>query len=154
VEDPEAPTFVAERKGEVIGYTSGVVSMRDMRRRFMARHGIMATVAASPRVVRPRVIRRAYELFRYPDTTQGFPDAELTFIAKKPDAPPGLGLALTRELLDSLVDRGVDEVKCYVGAANLKAQSVFRRAGFERRAQIIVHDGQPSFIYVYRCPSS
>lgn len=153
VEDPDAPTFVADRNGEVIGYTSGVVSMRAFRRRFMLRHGLRAGLAAAPRLVRPNVVRRAFELFRYPEQTEGLPEAEHTLIGVRPRTAPGLGLALTAEALEALADRGVQEIKCYVAADNLTMQRVVRRAGFEPRAEITVHDGVPSIVCVYRCPS-
>jgi glycosyltransferase involved in cell wall biosynthesis/ribosomal protein S18 acetylase RimI-like enzyme len=154
VEDPDAPTFVAERKGEVIGYTSGVVSMRAFRRRFLLRHGLLAAVAAAPRLVRPGVLRRAIELFRYPEKTDGLPEAEHTLIGVQPRTAPGLGLALTQDALEALADRGADEVKCYVNVNNLTMQRVVRRVGFVPRGEITVHDGEPSLVYVYPCPPS
>ena len=153
VEDADAPTFVATRGAEVIGYTSGVVSVRAFRRRFVLRHGPAAAVAALPRLVRPGVLRRAVEIFRYPEQTTGLPEAEHTLIGIRPGTAPGLGMALTEEALQALADRGVDEIKCYVAADNLAMQRVIRRAGFELRGEISVHEGVPSLVGVYRCPS-
>ena len=153
VEDPDAPTLVAERAGEVIGYTSGVVSMRAFRRRFILRHGVSAGLAAAPRLLRPGVLRRAIELFRYPEQTQGLPEAEHTLIGVRPRTAPGLGMALTEDAIQALVERGVDEIKCYVAADNLTMQRVVRRAGFEPRDEITLHEGIPSLVCVYRCPS-
>ncbi len=154
VDDPDSPTIVAERDGEVIGYTSGSVSVRAFRRRFMIRHGLAAGVAAIPRLVRPDVLRRALEVFRYPERTEGLPDAEHTLIGVRPRTAPGLGLALTEEALRALADRGVEEIKCYVAADIRTMQRVVLRVGFEPRGEITVHDGVPSLVYVYRCPSS
>jgi ribosomal protein S18 acetylase RimI-like enzyme len=154
VEDPDAPTFVAERNGEVSGYTSGVVSMRAFRRRFLQRHGVAAAVAAAPRLVRPGVMRRAIELLRYPEKTEGLPEAEHTLIGVRPRTAPGLGLALTMDALEALADRGAEEIKCYVNVNNLTMQRVLRRVGFVPRGEITVHDGEPSLVCVYRCPPS
>jgi glycosyltransferase involved in cell wall biosynthesis/ribosomal protein S18 acetylase RimI-like enzyme len=154
VEDPRTPTFVADRGGEVIGYTSGAVSMRAFRRRFVLRHGVPAALSAAPRLVRPSVVRRAYELFTYPEQTQGLPDAEHTLIGIRPRTAPGLGTALTLEALEALEDLGVDEIKCYVAADNLTMRRVVKRVGFEPRGEITVHDGVPSYVCVYRCRSS
>jgi glycosyltransferase involved in cell wall biosynthesis/peptidoglycan/xylan/chitin deacetylase (PgdA/CDA1 family)/ribosomal protein S18 acetylase RimI-like enzyme len=154
VSDPDAPTFVADRRGEVIGYTSGVVSMSAFRRRFILRHGIGAAFAAAPRLVRPGLLPRTFELFSYPEKTVALPEAEHTLIGVKPRTAPGLGMALTEQALAALADRGVREVKCYVNAANLTMQRVVRRVGFEPVGEIVVHDGQPSLVYTYRCPSS
>jgi glycosyltransferase involved in cell wall biosynthesis/ribosomal protein S18 acetylase RimI-like enzyme len=154
VDDPTTPTLVADRGGEVIGYTSGAVSMRAFRRRFVLRRGIPAVIAAAPRLLRPGVLRRAYELFRYPEQTEGLPDAEHTLIGVKPRTAPGLGMALTIEALEALEDLGVEEIKCYVAADNLTMRRVVRRAGFEPRGEITLHDGVPSYVCVYRCRSS
>ncbi|HEX5938641.1 MAG TPA: glycosyltransferase [Actinomycetota bacterium] len=155
VEDPDAPTFVAERNGEVIAYTAGVVSIRAFRRRFLLRHGAAAAFAAAPSLLtRPGMLRRVYELFRYPEKTEGLPEAEHTFIGVKPGTAPGLGLALTQREVEALTARGVEEVKSYVGAEILTMQRVVRRAGFRPAGEVALHDGQPSFVYVYRCPSS
>lgn len=154
VEDPDAPTFVAARGREIIGYTSGVVSVRAFRRRFVLRHGVRAAVAAIPRLVRPGVLRRALEIFRYPEQTAGLPEAEHTLIGVRPGTAPGLGMALTEEALRALAARGVEEIKCYVAADNIAMQRVIRRAGFEPRGEVTVHEGVPSLVAVYRCPSS
>lgn len=154
VEDPDSPTLVAERGGEVIGYTSGAVSMRAFRRRFILRHGLSAGLAAAPRLLRPGVLRRAIELFRYPEQTEGLPEAEHTLIGVRPRTAPGLGMALTEDALRALAERGVQEIKCYVAADNRTMQRVVRRAGFEPRDEITLHDGVPSLVCVYRCPSS
>ncbi|MGZ8565471.1 MAG: glycosyltransferase [Actinomycetota bacterium] len=154
VDDPDSPTLVAERDGVVIGYTSGSVSMRSFRRRFVRRYWIAAGIAAAPRLVRPGVVRRAVELFRYPEQTEGLPDAEHTLIGVRPRTAPGLGMALTKDALDALAELGATEIKCYVAADNLTMRRVVRRAGFEPRDEITLHDGVPSLVCVYRCPPS
>ena len=154
VEDPGSPTLVAERDGDVIGYTSGSASVRAFRRRFVSRYGLRAGLAAAPRLIRPSVLRRAIELFRYPEQTQGLPDAEHTLIGVRPKTAPGLGMALTEEALRALTEMGVDEIKCYVAADNLTMRRVVKRAGFEPRGEITLHDGIPSYVCVYRCHSS
>lgn len=154
VDDPDAPTLVADQNGAVIGYTSGVVSMRAFRRRFVLRRGVPAALAAAPRLARPRVLKQAAELFAYPEQTAGLPEAEHTLIGVRPRTAPGLGLALTKEALSALCDRGVREIKCYVAAENKTMQRVLWRMGFERRGDITVHDGVPSMVCVYRCQAS
>jgi ribosomal protein S18 acetylase RimI-like enzyme len=154
VDDPGSPTLVAVRGGEVIGYTSGSVSVRRFRRRFFLRYGPMAAAAAAPRLLRPGVARRAFELFRYPEQTEGLPDAEHTLIGVRPRTAPGLGMELTLDALDAIARLGADEIKCYVAAENLTMRRVVRRAGFEPRGEITLHDGVPSLVCVYRCPPS
>jgi len=154
VEDPDSPTLVADRDGEVIGYTSASVSVSAFRRRFVLRHGFRAGLAAAPKLRNPQVLRQAYELWRYPETTAGLPDAEHTLIGIRPKTAPGLGLALTEEALHALARRGVSEAKGYVATSNVTMRRVASRAGGTPRGEITVHEGVPSLVYIYRCPPS
>jgi glycosyltransferase involved in cell wall biosynthesis/ribosomal protein S18 acetylase RimI-like enzyme len=153
VEDPASPTFVAVRDGTVIGYTSGSLSVPEFRRRFIRRYGVPALVSAVPRLIRPSILRRSWELFRYPETTAGLPVAEHTLIGVAPGTAPGLGMELTREALSALTALGAREIKCYVSVENQAMRHVVRRAGFEPTREIRLHDGVRSLVCVYRCPS-
>jgi glycosyltransferase involved in cell wall biosynthesis len=155
VEDPDSPTLVAERDGEVIGYTSASVSVPAFRRRFVRRYGVRAALAAAPRLVRPGVVRRAVELLRYPDITRDLPDAECTLIGVRPKTPWGLGGALKSATLTALGDRGVTAAKGFVFQDNLAMRLVAEQAGGRLTSELSLHDGMPSVIYIYPCrPSS
>lgn len=155
VEDPDSPTLVAERDGEVIGYTSASVSVPAFRRRFVRRYGLRACIAAAPRLLRPGVLRRAIELLRYPDKTRDLPDAECTLIGVRPKTPWGLGGALKAATLTALGDRGVVAAKGFVFQDNLAMRLVAEQAGGKLTSELSLHDGLPSVIYIYPCrPSS
>ena len=98
--DPDAVVVVADRGGEVIGYSSGVVSTSAFRRRFATRHGIRAGIVALPRLLDRDVARKLFETARYPDTTRDLPDAEHLFLGVRRGTAPGLGAVLTREVID------------------------------------------------------
>jgi RimJ/RimL family protein N-acetyltransferase len=63
-------------------------------------------------------------------------------------------MALTTVALGALAELGATEIKCYVAADNHTMRRVVRRAGFEPRDEITLHDGVPSLVCVYRCPPS
>ena len=148
IEDPESVAVVAERNGEIIGYSTGVASLSAFRRRFLVRRGIPAAVAAAPRLAHPRVLRKVLETGRYPEKTRGLPDAEWNFIGVKAGTAWGLGPELGRETLDGLSERGVREVKCYVADDNKVMDWMLRRMGFELVGDVALHEGQPSSVYV------
>lgn len=148
IDDPESVVVVAEREGEVIGYSTGVASLSAFRRRFIVRQGMAAAVAAAPRLVRPTVLRKVLETFRYPEMTRGLPEAEWNFIGVKPGTAPGLGPELGRETLDGLAERGVHEVKGYVAHDNKVMHWMLQRMGFELVGDVALHEGQPSSVYV------
>ncbi|HEY7476730.1 MAG TPA: hypothetical protein VIB62_00700 [Actinomycetota bacterium] len=151
--DPDAVVVVADREGEVIGYSSGVVSTSAFRRRFATRHGIRAGIVALPRLLDRDVARKLFETARYPDTTRDLPDAEHLFLGVRRGTAPGLGAVLTREVIDVLGRRGAEEVKGFVSAENGPMLLMLRRVGFEVRGELSLHDGHPSYVVVIRCPT-
>lgn len=153
--DPDAVVVVAERSGQIIGYAAGVLSMSAFRRRFLLRSGLGVALAVAPRLLRPRTLRRVLESARYPDKTRGLPEAEWALVGVKRGTAPGLGTELGSAVLEALARQGAEEVKAYVASDNRAMNRMVRRMGFEQRAQISLHDGQQSHVYVIRCrPSS
>jgi glycosyltransferase involved in cell wall biosynthesis/ribosomal protein S18 acetylase RimI-like enzyme len=155
VQEPVGVALVAETRGRMLGYSTGIVSTREFRRRFMRRYALPAGIAAAPRLARPALMRRLLDLGRYPNLVRDLPEAEWTFIALDPDVHArGLGTALGREVLRALEAKGAREVKTFVARDNEASNRMVRRLGFEARGEIAIHDGRPSNVYVVRCPSS
>jgi glycosyltransferase involved in cell wall biosynthesis/L-amino acid N-acyltransferase YncA len=152
VRDPGCVALVAERDGVVVGYASAMASMRSFRRRFLLRHGLVAGVLATPKLVRPGVLRRVIETLRYPEQTYGLPDAEMAFIGVQPRMPFGVGTELCRGLLDGLADQGVRRAKGFVGRDNRAMNVLVRRLGFQLRGEVMLHDGSPNYVYEVECP--
>jgi glycosyltransferase involved in cell wall biosynthesis/ribosomal protein S18 acetylase RimI-like enzyme len=157
--DPRAVALVAETPQGVVGFAAGVVSVGDFYRRFAVRHGPAAAVAVAPRLVRPAVIRRLLETVRYPAAANGdggrLPDAELLSIAVAPEfRVGGTGRALADGVLAGLAQRGADEVKVVVGAANGGANRFYAKVGFHHAGQLTVHTGMRSNVWIRPCHSS
>jgi glycosyltransferase involved in cell wall biosynthesis/ribosomal protein S18 acetylase RimI-like enzyme len=153
VDDRDAVVVVAERGREVIGYAAGVLSMPAFRRRLLARHGVSVGLVVAPKLLRPGVLHRVLETTRYPEKTRGLPEAEWTFVGVKRGTAPGLGMELGNAVLTALADRGAGEIKGYVACDNRAMNRMVQRMGFERLAEIALHDGRPSILYVIRCRS-
>jgi glycosyltransferase involved in cell wall biosynthesis/ribosomal protein S18 acetylase RimI-like enzyme len=155
IEEPVGLALVAEWEERPIGYTTGLVSTPEFRRRFARRYGARAAVAVLPRLLRPGVLRRFLDLARYPEKVRGLPDAEWTFIALDPGVQArGLGTLLGRSMVEALADRGAGEVKTFVASDNEPSNRMVKRLGFQPRGDISIHDGVPSNLYVIRCRSS
>jgi ribosomal protein S18 acetylase RimI-like enzyme len=157
--DTGAVALVADGGGEVVGMATGVASVGGFYRRFARRHGLAAALAAAPRLVRPRVLRRLIETVRYPSSSAStlgpLPDAELLSIAVAPTSRTGgTGRALADGVLLGLAERGVGEIKVVVGAANEGANRFYARVGFQPAGQISVHQGTPSNVWIRSCHSS
>ena len=106
---PGAVTIVAENGAGIVGFAAGTRSVPEAYRRFGRSRAVRAAIAAAPRLIRPSVLRRAWETARYAPTTEGLPEAELLSIGVDRAARGrGLGLRLSRELLSNLAAIGVD----------------------------------------------
>jgi glycosyltransferase involved in cell wall biosynthesis/ribosomal protein S18 acetylase RimI-like enzyme len=152
--DDGAVVYVAEDEAGVVGFLSGVLSVRAFYRRFFRRHGLRAALAASSRLVRPRILRRALQTARYPTDVTGFPDAELLSIAVDGRSRQrGLGTALNHLVIRDLARLGADEIKGVVWADNDRSNRLYQRLGFRNMGRVVVHEGKPSNVWVFDCRS-
>jgi glycosyltransferase involved in cell wall biosynthesis/ribosomal protein S18 acetylase RimI-like enzyme len=151
--DPAAVAVVAEDRGGILGFATGVSSVRRFYRRFFLLHGIPAALAAAPYIARPSVLRRLRETATYPQRSGELPDAELLSIAVTPGRTSrGVGRALAEATIASLADHGATEIKVVVGAANEGANRFYSQVGFRPLGDIAVHDGAASNVWVISCP--
>ena len=138
--DP-AVVLVADDGEGPVGFVAGVPDTGDFYRHFLARHGIGAALAALPRLVRPSLLRRAWETLRYEGAGSEV-RAELLSTAVAADRRgQGLGTRLGATFLDYLDQ---PQVKVVVGAANSGAIAAYEKLGFVRAGSIEVHSGEPS----------
>ncbi|HEV2893868.1 MAG TPA: GNAT family N-acetyltransferase, partial [Actinomycetota bacterium] len=148
--------LVAEDHRGVIGFASGVASVRDFYRRFYRRHGVRAAIAAAPRLVRPSVLRRVVETARYPGGDDALPDAELLAIAvdaKVRARSVSVGVVLARGVLQRLAEFGAERVKVVTSSENHQANRFYGSLGFDHLSEIVVHDGTSSNVWVIACRS-
>jgi glycosyltransferase involved in cell wall biosynthesis/ribosomal protein S18 acetylase RimI-like enzyme len=153
--DSEAITLVAERDSRVIGFATGVPSVRAFYRRFYRRHGIPAALILAPRIFRPHALRRARQTARYPANARSLPQAELLAIAVASEQRgTGIGETLAHGIIDELSRHGVKQVKVLVASDNLRANRFYERIGFRPATQVDLHEGRSSNVLVITCPSS
>jgi glycosyltransferase involved in cell wall biosynthesis/ribosomal protein S18 acetylase RimI-like enzyme len=154
VADPSTVTLVADRGGRAVGFVAATPSVAASYRRFLARRGVLAGLAAVPALIDPDVRARAGETASYASATGGLPDAEILAIAVEPEArEEGVGRALAGVALHGLARRGVAECKVVVGADNEGANRFYERVGFRPVTAISVHAGSPSNVWVAQCGS-
>jgi ribosomal protein S18 acetylase RimI-like enzyme len=148
--------LVAEDGGAAVGFVAGTEDVRALYRSFLLRDGVVATIAALPRVMRSW--RRVLETLRYPSGTDpagpggaiGLPRAELLAMAVAPQARGrGTGRLLVDALTTELARRGVCAARVVVGADNDAAIRLYERAGFTRVARVQVHRGTPSQVLTW-----
>jgi glycosyltransferase involved in cell wall biosynthesis/ribosomal protein S18 acetylase RimI-like enzyme len=147
--DRDALSLVAENGAGVVGFATGVLSVKGFYRRFALRRGLPAAVAAAPALARAGVRRRLRETVRYPEQASDLPDAELLAIAVAPGLRSrGVGRALALGVVRGLAARGADQVKVVAAQDNGAATSFYSRLGFTHRRPISVHAGRSSHVWV------
>lgn len=155
-EDSDALLLTCEREGEVVGFITSAASLSGVYRRMLRRWPRLA-VALAPSLVRPRRVLRIFEILRYGAAhTQGdLPAAELLSLAV---APAWRGKGCSGELYNglkaALAARGELAFKIVVGATLAPAHQFYRRMGAEPAAEIEVHRGEASTVYVQRLPTA
>lgn len=144
-----AEVFVADGLWRPVGFVAGVTDVGAFYKHFIRHHGIGAGLSSVTRLIRPSVLRRAWETLTYGGEHDG-PRAELLAMAVAPEARRrGLGFQLGRRLLDTLAARGEDRVNVVVGADNAVAIAAYRKMGFEPAGAIEVHAGERSEVLTW-----
>jgi glycosyltransferase involved in cell wall biosynthesis/ribosomal protein S18 acetylase RimI-like enzyme len=151
-QDRDGVALVAEKGHGVVGFATGVTSVKGFYRRFFLRHGVPAAVSIVPQVLkRPGILAHALETARYPEGVDGLPESELLSIAVRPDsASKGAGRMLAEGILGGLARRGAERVKVVVAVENEGANRFYERLGFRLATQIRVHKDEVSNVWVYR----
>lgn len=135
----------------IVGFVSGCVSMRQIYAR-MLRHPLRLFCALAPSLLRPSRVKRILDILRYdgggqPDTP--LPHAELLSIAV--DAAyrgQQRADALYQGLEQRFAALGEAAFKITVGQSLIPAHKFYTRMGASPVAEIEVHAGERSVVYV------
>lgn len=151
-EDAGALLLTCERDGRVVGFVTSAASLGGVYRR-MLRRWWRLTLALGPSLVRPRRVLRILEIVRYSaaaPAAAALPRAELLSLAVSPKwRGTGCAEELYQGLTRALAQRGEPAFKIVVGAPLTPAHRFYRRMGAEPAAQIEVHRGEASTVYVH-----
>jgi glycosyltransferase involved in cell wall biosynthesis/ribosomal protein S18 acetylase RimI-like enzyme len=149
VDYEEAVVLVADDGSGPVGFVAGVLDTGRFYRHFVRHHGIQAILSALPRLLRPSVVRRAWESLRY-EGGDADSRAELLATAIRPQGRGrGLGTKLGSEFLEQLKSRGATRVRVVVSAGNAQAIAAYRKMGFEDAGVIEVHAGEQSAVLIW-----
>jgi ribosomal protein S18 acetylase RimI-like enzyme len=148
---PESILLHEIRNGRVAGFVTGARGMGAIYKR-MLRHPFALGLALLPSLLRPRRVLRIVEILRYSrDTASNVerPAEELLSLAVDP-AWRGTGVAesLYRRLEAEFRARGAASFCIVVGGALAPAHRFYRRMGAQAIAQIEVHRGEASTLYL------
>lgn len=153
-ESPDSVLIVTREGVQVVGFVAGTLDMGQVYRRLL-RHWLSLGLSLAPSLLIPTRLWRIIEILQHTrgegGHTQGMtlPAAELLSIAVDPSFR-GRGHAerLYAELSAYFAERGLAEFKIVVGAALAPAHRFYRRMGAVPVAEIEVHQGVASTVYV------
>lgn len=141
--------------GNVVGFVSGTSSMKPIYRQLMYKP-IHLFLSLLPSLVRPRRLKRIYEILRYSREShsqhiEDIPDFELLSIVVAP-AARGTGCAdrLYQDLIMYCRSKDILNFKIVVGDALLPAHSFYKRMGALAAGRVEVHFGEGSVVYIHK----
>jgi glycosyltransferase involved in cell wall biosynthesis/ribosomal protein S18 acetylase RimI-like enzyme len=143
---PASLVLVADDGFGPVGFVAGTADVDELYRFFARKRGLRAASAAGRRLMRPSVLLRAWETWRY-DADHHDTPAELLSMAVAPAfRGNGIGAALGSAFLSGLAGRRAGTVKVVVGADNGAAISAYRSMGFDGVGTVEVHAGEESLV--------
>jgi ribosomal protein S18 acetylase RimI-like enzyme len=146
----DAVVLVIDNGGGPVAFTAGVRDVGDFYAHFYRRHGWRAGLAALTRLIRPSIMRRAWETFRYGQDQVEVPAELLSMVVAPRARGKGLSGMMGARLLDELSEGGAKAVKVVVGSDNERAISAYQKMGFRHTERIQVHSGESSEVLVWR----
>jgi glycosyltransferase involved in cell wall biosynthesis/ribosomal protein S18 acetylase RimI-like enzyme len=133
------------------GFVAGVADTGALYKHFIRRFGLKAGMLAIHRLVRPSVLKRAWESMRYGVGEAADVPAELLSMVVAPRARGRhLSVELGTEMLERLSDGGADAVRVVVGSSNAPALGAYHRMGFVDHDHIEIHAGESSEVLLWR----
>lgn len=140
---------------QVIGFVSGAASMKPIYKQLL-RKSLSLIVVLLPSLIKPRRLKRIYEILCYSrqahdENTAQLPMFELLSIVV---APAARGTGCADRLYQSLVEycecESIDGFKIIVGDGLAPAHRFYKRMGATSAGRIEIHAGEGSVIYVHK----
>jgi len=145
---PGSFCVVAKEVDEVVGFISGVTSLRGFYKYFLRHYFFQSFPTLLPKVFSS--FKKIIETLLYPAKEKALPPAELLTIAVvKNFQGQGVGSQLLSVFLAEMKKRNVKECKVLVGASLAPAIRFYEKNGFVFIKSISVHGTAVSNIYVY-----
>ncbi|ASR42840.1 hypothetical protein BEN78_05030 [Xanthomonas citri pv. mangiferaeindicae] len=156
LDESDSTLLLVHREGDaVVGFVTGGASMGPVYKR-MLRSPLRLGLNLAPAMLQPSKLRRILEILRYTRGAAAQPDlelptAELLSLAVAPEwRGRSIAESLYRALEREFRARGVTAFRIVAGTSLAPAHRFYRRMGAEPVAEIEVHDGEYSVVYVQR----
>ena len=157
-EYPDGILIVTEEKGNVTGFVSGVLNIKNFYRYFLRKNFWRLPFLLLSRAFSAAAFKKILELKFYCQRSkenirfnQPSVNAELLSMAVQEGFQrKGAGAFLFSGLAQEFKQKNVDSFKIIVGAKLKKAVSFYQKMGCVLNGQTEIHRGDESYIYFYR----
>jgi len=143
--------YVAKIDGKVIGFVSGTSNTGRLYKNFITQNFLNLIPFIIKVIFSPAFIKKSFESLLIPkklSSNKSFNLPELLSIAvDKNFRGKGIGERLVKCLENEFAENGVLQYKVIVGA-QLIANKFYRRLGFVKKGEVIIHNEEISNIYI------
>jgi ribosomal protein S18 acetylase RimI-like enzyme len=141
-----------ETSGKTVAFLLGTNNISLFYKDFLREKSLKAFFVLFTKLISFSRIKKIFETLFYPSKKehQDFPDAELLDIAVLQEYQgKGIAKKLFMELVDEFNAKNISEFKITTGEQLLGAHKFYEKLGAEKVAEIEVHQGQKTFVYIY-----
>jgi ribosomal protein S18 acetylase RimI-like enzyme len=144
--DPGSFLIMGESEGDAVGFIAGSTDVGQLYRAFLVRDGVAAALGSCRHLISQW--RQVVETLRHGSGGAGTGrGAELLAVAVDGSFQgKGAGWSLVTAFLSEVTARGGDAAHVVVGAENMAAVSLYRRAGFGEVERFELHSGTESLL--------
>ncbi|WP_297888154.1 GNAT family N-acetyltransferase [Sulfurihydrogenibium sp.] len=149
--------IVAKYNENIIGFISGTQSISELYKGFFKEKFLEASFTLFPQIFKPKNFFKLIETILYPKKKSiipSVPDAELlSIVVDKNFQGKGISSLLFNTLVEEFKKRKIYSFKIVVGSNLTKAIRFYEKMGCKKIAEIEIHKGEKSYIYVYNIKS-
>lgn len=150
---PSSVLLVEVKSGSVVGFVSGAAGMRGIYRQLFSRY-VQLTLTLVPSLLHFKRVKRIIEIIRYSRNSDNYVDVDLpkfellSIVVSPNDRGTGCAEQLYIEFLKYCKKASVEKFKIVVGDSLEPAHRFYQRMGAVKVANIELHQGEGSTVYV------
>ena len=143
--------IVSKENNQIIGFSSGAISVGAFYKDFLMSNIIKASMILLPKILNLQFVKKIFETLLYPSRKeQNLPNAELlSIVVDKDYRGKGIAQKLFGKLEEEFRSRNIKQFKVIVGSKLIAACKFYEKMDGILYSEIEVHKGEKSRIFVW-----
>lgn len=143
--------IVAADGGNIVGFISGITSFNKFYREFLKRNFAIAALLLLPKIIRPNIVRKVFNVLAYPTKIVDLPDAELMSLAvDEKYRAKGLAIILIGRVKKIFAERGIPRFKAMVDSKLTSVCRLYEALGAKFCSDLAVYNNKEKWkVYVW-----